>query len=144
MTTASRQLPGTAAQLPAATRFLQEFWEAAALPPAAAFPFELALEEIFMNVAMHGTHGDQVPTVWLEASHEDDWIRLRLEDDAPPFDPLQRATPDTAAALEDRAIGGLGIHLVREMMDQVEYSWSDGRNRLVMTKKNQPIPAAEG
>jgi len=134
VTTASRQLPGTAAQLPVATEFLQEFWAAAGLPPAGAFAFELALEEIFMNVAMHGTQGDTVPTVWLELGSIGAGVTLTVEDDAPAFDPLQLAAPDTSLALEDRQIGGLGIHLVREMMDEVRYSHVGGRNRLVMSK----------
>lgn len=134
MTVASRQLPGTAAQLPAAMEFLQEFWAAAALPATAAFPFELALEEIFMNVAMHGTQAGHVPTVWLRVSCDGRTVRLVVEDDAPAFDPLRLATPDLGAALEDRKIGGLGIHLVREMMNHVGYRLVAGHNELTMEK----------
>ena len=135
MTIASRQLPGTAAQLPAAMEFLQEFWAAAALPPAAAFPFELALEEIFMNVAMHGTQGGHVPAVGLNIACEGEIVRLVVTDDAPAFDPLQLATPNLDAPLEERPIGGLGIHLVREMMDAVAYRLVAGHNELTLEKK---------
>ena len=135
MTTASRQLPGIAAQLPEATQFLQEFWAAAGLSPATAFPFELALEEIFMNVAMHGTRDGHIPTVWLRLGRDAGSVELVVEDDAPAFDPLQRATPDTGAALEERPVGGLGIHLVREMMDNVTYRQMAGRNQLTMRKR---------
>ena len=134
MTQASRQLSGTAEQLPVAMEFLRAFWAEAALPAAAAFPFELALEEIFMNIAMHGAVGDHVPSAWLHLENTGGLVSLMVEDDAPAFDPLQRATPDTTAALEDRQIGGLGIHLVREMMDTVEYSHAGGHNRLTMRK----------
>jgi serine/threonine-protein kinase RsbW len=137
--TASWQLPGEAGQLPNALGFLQGFWEEAELPAALGFTFELALEEVFLNVALHGADGSRVPSVVLELTACDTEVVLVVTDDARPFDPLTLATPDTTAALEDRTIGGLGVHLVRQMMDTVTYSHEAGRNRLRMTKNlNQP------
>ena len=119
--------------------FLQGFWEEAELPAALGFTFELALEEVFLNVALHGADGNRVPSVVLELTACDTEVVLVVTDDARPFDPLTLATPDTTAALEDRTIGGLGVHLVRQMMDTVTYSHEAGRNRLRMTKNlNQP------
>ena len=139
MKTASWQLPGEASQLPNALGFLQGFWEEAELPAALGFTFELALEEVFLNVALHGADGNRVPSVVLELTACDTEVVLVVTDDARPFDPLTLATPDTTAALEDRTIGGLGVHLVRQMMDTVTYSHEAGRNRLRMTKNlNQP------
>lgn len=139
MKTAQWQLPGDAEQLPAAIAFLQGFWEEAELPAALGFTFELALEEVFLNVALHGANGITVPSVALELIASDTEVVLIVADDARPFDPLTLATPDTSAALEDRNIGGLGVHLVRQMMDTVSYTYEAGHNRLRMTKHlNQP------
>lgn len=135
MKTARWQLPGDAQQLPAAIAFLQGFWEEAALPAALGFTFELALEEVFLNVALHGADGGTPPSVMLELATDGEEVVLVVADDARPFDPLSLATPDTTAALEDRAIGGLGVHLVRQMMDTVTYTHEAGHNRLRMTKQ---------
>ena len=59
---------------------------------------------------------------------------LVLRDDAPPFDPLSLAAPDLAAGLDERSMGGLGIHLVRELVDEVSYRRVDGRNELTLSK----------
>lgn len=135
MKTAQWQLPGDAEQLPAAIALLQGFWDEAALPASLGFTFELALEEVFLNVALHGADGGKPPTVTLELATDGQEVVLVVADDARPFDPLSLATPDTTAALEDRAIGGLGVHLVRQMMDTVTYSHAAGHNRLRMTKQ---------
>jgi serine/threonine-protein kinase RsbW len=136
--TAHWQLPGDAEQLPAAIAFLQGFWEEAELPAALGFTFELALEEVFLNVALHGANGVTVPSVALDLIASDTEVVLIVADDARPFDPLTLATPDTSAALEDRNIGGLGVHLVRQMMDTVSYTFEAGHNRLRMTKHLNP------
>jgi serine/threonine-protein kinase RsbW len=132
--TASWQLPGDPEQLPTAQGYLQSFWEEADLPVALGFTFELALEEVFLNVALHGADGSRLPTVTLDLSADANAVEMVVSDDARPFDPLSLATPDTNAALEDRAIGGLGVHLVRQMMDSVSYTHEAGHNRLRMTK----------
>lgn len=139
MNTGRWQLPGDAGQLSTALGFLQGFWEAAELPAALGFSFELALEEVFLNVALHGAENGKVPTVSLELAADDHAVVMVVADDARPFDPLSLAAPDTSAALEERAIGGLGVHLVRQMMDTVSYTYEAGHNRLRMTKHlNQP------
>ena len=120
--------------MPTAQGYLQSFWEEADLPVALGFTFELALEEVFLNVALHGADGSRLPTVTLDLSADANAVEMVVSDDARPFDPLSLATPDTNAALEDRAIGGLGVHLVRQMMDSVSYTHEAGHNRLRMTK----------
>lgn len=127
-------LPGEESRLQEAMAFLHGFWQTESLPDELLFPFELALEEVFMNVAMHGG-GEQGPaTVWLELECADGRLNLSLSDDGPAFDPLSLPTPDLNAPLEERPVGGLGVHLVREMMDGVSYSYRGGRNCLSMWK----------
>ena len=71
MTEQRLAVPSDAEQLPALTRFLQEFWSAARLPPAQALPFELALEEVFMNVVQHGSPAGTAPRVEVSLSLRD-------------------------------------------------------------------------
>ena len=123
-----------AAQLPVLTRFLKEFWSAAGLPPAESARFELALEEVFMNVVMHGS---AAPGTQVEVSVilRDGGLTLMVENDGPAFDPLLLPAPDVAASLEERKVGGLGVYLVRQMMDVVCYQRVAARNQLRMTKR---------
>lgn len=125
-----------AAQLPALTRFLQEFCAAAALPAADALAFELALEEVFMNVVMHGAPQGRAPRVEVSLALGADGLALTVEDDGPAFDPLSLPPPDVAAGLEQRPVGGLGVHLVRRLMDAVHYHRAGDRNRLRLVKQS--------
>jgi anti-sigma regulatory factor (Ser/Thr protein kinase) len=127
-------VPGEAAQLPVLAQFLQEFWSAAELPPTQSLPFEIALEEIFMNVVLHGSPEGQQGRVEVCLALDEDNFTLAVEDDGPPFDPLTVAAPDTHAPLEDRRVGGLGVYFVRQMMDAVSYTRVGPRNQLRMTK----------
>jgi anti-sigma regulatory factor (Ser/Thr protein kinase) len=128
-------VPGDAAELPALTRFLHEFWSAASLPPAQSFPFELALEEVFMNVVMHGSPAGTTPSIEVSLSLEGSALTMIIEDDGPEFDPLALPAPDVTAGLGTRPVGGQGVFLVRQMMDSVHYQRVDARNRLTMTKE---------
>lgn len=121
-------------KLPEAMAFLHGYWENESLPEELLFPFELALEEVFMNVAMHGGGPQGPATVWLVLERADGRLNLSLSDDGPAFDPLAIPPPDIDAPLEERAVGGLGVHLVRQMMDGVSYTYHDGRNTLHMWK----------
>ena len=127
-------VPGDAAQLPALLTFLQDFWSELKLPPTEALTFELALEEVFMNVVMHGSHADRAPRVKMSMTLLDGGVMLTVEDDGPPFDPLSLPAPDLTASLETRPVGGLGVFLVRQVMDSVRYERRDTTNRLQMTK----------
>ena len=95
----------------------------------------LALEEASTNVIDYaypeGTYG----CVELEASRDGDNVRFVLTDSGKAFDPTAQPPVDITASAEDRRIGGLGIHLVREIMDQVMYEYKDGKNILSMIKK---------
>jgi anti-anti-sigma factor len=127
-------VPADAAHLPALMQFLSEFWSSAALPTTEAMPFELALEEVFMNVVMHGSPPGALPRVEVALALTDSGLTITVEDDGPPFDPLSLPAPDVSLGLEERRVGGNGVFLVRQMMDAVRYQRVDGRNQLKMTK----------
>ncbi len=131
-------VPAAAQQLPTLMQFLGEFWAAVALPPPAAYPFELALEEVFMNVVMHGSPAGTVVRVEVTLALVDHALTLTVEDDGPEFDPLSLPAPDIALSLEERPVGGNGVFLVRQMMDSVSYQRVGARNQLNMTKHIAP------
>jgi serine/threonine-protein kinase RsbW len=127
-------VPCEAAQLPALAKFLQDFWAAAQLPPEHSLAFEIALEEIFMNVVTHGAPAGSQSRVEVCLALAEDRLTLAVEDGGPPFDPLTLPAPDTHLPLEERQVGGLGVYFVRQLMDAVSYTRVGARNRLRMTK----------
>jgi serine/threonine-protein kinase RsbW len=127
-------VPADAAQLTVLTRFLREFAMAVALDAAQVRTFELALEEIFMNIVIHGSRPGTVPRVEVSLHRDAESLTMTVEDDGPEFDPLSLPPPDVTASLADRRVGGLGVFLVRKMMDSVRYARIAGRNQLRMSK----------
>ena len=94
----------------------------------------LALEEAVTNVILYAYPKGIYGPVELDALREGNSLKFVLSDSGKPFDPTARPDADVNASLEDRQIGGLGIHLVRSIMDAVSYEYRDGRNILTMTK----------
>ena len=112
---------------------VEDFGEREDWPPAMLFKVKLAIEEMGLNVAKHG-RVDRAPDIEITLTSEQDSLTINIEDDGRPFDPLHDAPePDLTSALEDRPIGGLGIHFVREMMDDMTYRHEDGKNCLALT-----------
>ena len=131
-------VPSDAEQLGALTQFLRQFWADLSLPPAQALAFELALEEVFMNVVRHGSPAGTTPCVEVSLSLRDSELAMTIEDDGPPFDPLTVPPPDVTASLGARPVGGLGVFLLRQMMDAVSYQRVGSRNQLRLTKEITP------
>jgi serine/threonine-protein kinase RsbW len=128
-------VPADPAQLSVLTKFLREFGSAAALAPTQVGTLELALEEIFLNIVMHGSQPGLAPQVEVSLKLGPDAVTMTVEDDGPQFDPLSLPPPDVTASLADRKLGGLGIFLVRTLMDTVSYARIAGRNQLRMSKR---------
>ena len=102
-------------------------------PPDLIFKVNLVLDELSVNIVNYGGEASEIE-VSLAADAQE--VRVEISDDGRPFDPLNDAAePDLDAPLEERSIGGLGIHLVREMMDELYYRREDGKNRLAMVKR---------
>ena len=135
MTTRRTAVPADPAQLSVLTEFLREFGSAAALAPTHVGTFERALEEIFMNIVMYGSQPGIAPRVEVSLDLGTDAVTMTVEDDGPQFDPLSLPPPDVTASLADRRVGGLGVFLVRKIMDTVSYELIAGRNQLRMSKR---------
>ncbi|ONG47422.1 hypothetical protein BKE38_23645 [Pseudoroseomonas deserti] len=106
---------------------LEAFAEEAELSPGVAHRLALVAEELVANVAMHGVGASFVEVALRQAEGA---LLLDIVDDGPEFDPLAEAAPDTEAGIEEREIGGLGIHFVRKMVRSLDYRRQDGCNRL--------------
>jgi len=110
------------------------FAEAHALPDAVRRSLSVALDELLANELSHGMAGRDTGLLTVDAELDQERLTVTLTDDGPPFDPLTQAAPDTTLSVDDRPIGGLGIHLVRELMDEVRYERRDGHNVVVLVK----------
>jgi serine/threonine-protein kinase RsbW len=116
--------------------FIEDFCSRAGIAAELRFPFDLALEEIAVNLLTHGAAADHTPRhLTAEVSLCEDRLEMKLLDDGPAFDPLTLPPPDVTAQLEARQVGGHGLHLLRSMMDEVEYSYAVGLNALRLAKR---------
>ena len=120
--------------------FLEEFFQQNGLAQTHLSQINLALEEALANVIMYGYPEGTQGTVTLSMKVEGNAIRMEISDKGVPFNPLQQQA-DLDVPLEKRKIGGLGIHLIKEIMDSVAYEYCEGRNvlRLVFTKEINEI-----
>jgi serine/threonine-protein kinase RsbW len=110
-----------------------------AISATAEYQVNLALDEIVSNVIRHGWKDDGEHQLHVRISRLEDELRVEVEDDATPFNPLEAPAPDVNLPLEERPVGGLGIHLVRQFMDGLEYRRQGARNCLVMKKKTTAV-----
>ena len=111
---------------------VEELGEREGWSPDFLFRMNLVLEEMTLNVMTHGRDAG-ASELEVVVACEADGVTIQIVDDGPRFDPLQDAPlPDPEAPIEDRPVGGLGVHLVRTMMDEITYRYEDGRNRLRM------------
>jgi serine/threonine-protein kinase RsbW len=120
--------------------FLSRFWAENHLPEDLALDTGVALEEVFANVVLYGYKDGAAHEILVRVAIENGKVVLMVEDDGVAFNPLEVAPADTSLAVEERSVGGLGIHLVRSLMSEVEYARQNGRNRLEMRKQ---IPRSE-
>jgi sigma-B regulation protein RsbU (phosphoserine phosphatase) len=95
----------------------------------------LALEEAVVNVMTYAYPQETTGNVDIEAMANDERLKFTISDWGTPFDPTAQKEVDTTLSAEERPIGGLGIHLVRHIMDSINYERTDGKNVLTLRKK---------
>ena len=124
--------PGAAGEVNAAfDKFAQEH----AVPADVRRSVNVALDELLTNALSHGQKGRDPCSVTVDVELDKERVTIIVTDNGTPFDPFGRDAPDTALPVEERPIGGLGIHLVRELMDQVSYERRDDNNVVVLVKQ---------
>lgn len=128
------ELTADLANLGKADQAVAQFGELMAWPEKTLSHVRLVVEELMMNIIAHGSDGVNVPHIRIHLAQQDGTLMMEVADDGVAFDPLQTPSPDLDASLDERAIGGLGVHLIRGLMDSVSYRREGGWNRLSATK----------
>ena len=103
-------------------------------PPGIVYKIDLAVEEIFVNIA-HYAYSPNTGDAKILASFENGELMLSFYDRGKAFNPIEKKDPDITLSAEERDIGGLGIFLTKKFMDSVEYEYKDGQNILTIRKK---------
>lgn len=122
-------------QLALVASFVEEFCEELGLGADVVFNLNLVLEEAMTNVIMYAHPEGGKHDIMLTARTEDGVLSLILEDDGVAFDPTEVPDADVTLSAEERSIGGLGIFLIRQIMDDVFYKRENEHNVLTMRKK---------
>ena len=115
------------------TAFIDEQLEAADCPMKAMMQIELAVEEIYVNIA-HYAYAPNVGDALITVDIVGDTALITFEDSGVPYDPLAKADPDLSKSAEEREVGGLGIFLVKKTMDDIRYEYVNGSNILTIVK----------
>ena len=122
----------------AVTNFVNEQLEALDCPMKAQIQIDIAIDELFGNIA-HYAYNPEIgkATVRVEVIEDPLAVTITFIDNGVPYDPLAKADPDTTLSAEEREIGGLGIYMVKKSMDDITYEYKDGQNILAIKKNLQ-------
>lgn len=120
---------------------LEAFLDEADVPARARFNLNLAIDEFVSNAIKYGYPDGRAGEIAIHLVRRDDRLAVTLRDDGDAFDPFSAPEPDVTASVEDREIGGLGIHLVRKLADEFSYRREGDRNVVSLTLRF-PQPAA--
>lgn len=104
------------------------------LPAHLGFTLDLVLEEAFTNIVLYAYNDKDQHEIIIEFENTGDTLLITLVDDGQPYDPTKKDDPDITAPISEREVGGLGIFLIRKMMDDVRYERISNKNVLKLTK----------
>lgn len=132
--------------------FIEELAERHALPETAVFHLQLACDELLTNAISYGFPDGGSPKIYISIALKGDTIETEIVDNGIAFNPLAQPEPDINLPLEERKIGGLGVLIIRTVMNRLDYHRSDGHNHLKMVlqlpansankgDKSWPIPS---
>ena len=127
-------------QVPQLAAFVDEVCEALHFDMGLAMQMNLAMEEAVVNVMNYAYPAGTAGTVAISAQANDVRLKFTIRDSGTPFDPTAKEEADTSLSAEERPIGGLGIYLVRQLMDSINYEYADGCNVLTLRKRLGPPP----
>lgn len=122
-------------ELPRVRAWLEDFAERHGIAEADVAMVSLALDEIITNICSYGFDDDGDHAIILTLKLQDNVLTASVQDDGRPFNPLEMEAPDPNASLDERKVGGLGIFLVRSVVDEVRYRRHRGANQLTLIKK---------
>ena len=131
-------IAATVQNIETVTAFVDEQLEALDCPMKAQMQIDIAIDELFGNIA-HYAYAPEVgeATVRVEVIDDPLSVVITFIDGGVPYDPLAAADPDITLSAEERAVGGLGIFMVKKSMDDISYEYRNGKNILTIRKKLQ-------
>lgn len=129
-------IAATVENIETVTDFVNEQLEALDCPIKAQMQIDIAIDELFGNIA-HYAYNPEIgkATVRVEVIEDPLAVTITFIDNGVPYDPLAKADPDTTLSADERDIGGLGIYMVKKSMDDITYEYKDGQNILKIKKK---------
>ena len=128
-------IAATVENIEAVTDFVNQQLEELACPMKAQMQINIAIDELFSNIA-HYSYNPEIgqATVRVEVMENPLAVSITFIDNGVPYDPLSKENPDLTLSAEERQIGGLGIYMVKESMDEIIYEYKDGQNILSIKK----------
>lgn len=126
------------ADIPRVIVAFEEFCSRQGIAPTAVEGINVALDEVLTNVVSYAFEDGAAHEIYVELQAKDQRLVIDVKDDGRPFDPLQAAPAALSDDIDDRPIGGLGIHFVRSIMDDVRYRRVDGWNIMTLEKATAP------
>ena len=135
----SLTLPNDIETIPQLNEFIDTVAEEIGLDMSLTMSLNLAIEEAVVNVMEYAYPEGEQGNVDIEVIADDKWLTFIISDNGIPFDPTTQEDADTTLSAEERPIGGLGIFLVRQLMDSINYQRENGKNILTLSKKMESL-----
>ena len=130
----SVEIDNDISQIPKVGEALDRFSKANGLAPAMVQTFHIIFDELLNNIITYGYGDDERHVVEVNIELAGKQLSVTITDDGVPFDPLSQEAPDTSLSIDEREIGGLGIHLVKSMSDECSYERKSDKNVLSLIK----------
>lgn len=127
-------IDATVENIDTVTEFVNAHLEAFGCPRKVQLQIDIAIDELFGNIA-HYAYNPDVGTATVRVEVAEDAVVITFIDGGVPYDPIAKADPDTTLSAEERDIGGLGIYMVKKSMDDISYEYRNGQNILRIKKK---------
>jgi len=131
------ELKNDLSELKSLNRHLTDWGSAFGLQSDSILRINICLDELFTNIVSYGFKDDLAHLIKFTINADDNLLLINIEDDGIPFNPLKKIDPDFPANVESAKIGGLGILIIRKLIDNISYERRHGKNRLTMKKSIQ-------
>jgi len=116
------------------SKIIEELAEEKNLSPKFVFEINVALDEIITNIISYAYNDKAEHKILVKIFFLEDGLKIQIEDEGIAFNPMERAEPDITKSVMERPIGGLGIHMVRKLVDELKYKRENNKNILTLIK----------
>lgn len=132
------ELKSNLSELKTLCRHLEDCSHAMGLPPKCLSEINLGLDELFTNIISYGFEDKLEHQIKFSLAKFEKTLVVKVEDDGIPFNPLDVKGHEISQDLDSINIGGLGIHLIKKMMDDIVYQRLEGKNKIILKKRVEP------